>query len=142
MTFDKAINRLHWRYTQGMQFKPNNNDAEALNIVFDWITRQKEINVLNNDLFAKLYIYHLNQNIRHFKTTVFNNTPQKDLSRILSYPIEYFYQSFYNSLHHNQLGKLSLEGKLTIEDLKEKYTLEIVTDQLQHMVGEAINKFS
>ncbi len=84
MTFDKAINRLHWRFTQGMQFKPNKNDADALNIVFDWITRQKEINVLNNDLFAKLYIYHLNQNIRHFKTTVFNNTPQKDLSRILS----------------------------------------------------------
>ncbi len=142
MTFDKAINRLHWRYTSGMSFKPNQSDGEALNLVFDWITRQKEMNVLNSDLFAKLYIYNLNQYIIHYKTTVFNNSAQKDISRILSYPVEHFYKSFHNSLHHNQIGNLSLQGKLTVEDLKEKFTLEVVTDKLQHMVGEAINKFS
>ena len=142
MTQDKALNRLHWRFTQGKAFKPNQNDANALNLVFDWIARQKEINVLNSELFAKLYIYNLNQNINYHKTSVFDNTPQKDLSRILSYPIEYFYQSFHKSLHHNQLSTLNLKDGITVDDLKDKYTLEIVTDRLQHMIGEATNKFS
>ena len=142
MTQEEALKRLHWRFSQGKAFKPNQNDANALNLLFDWMTRQKKINVLNNTLCSKLYISALAENIRTYNTTVFDMHPQKDLSRVLSYPLEYFYDAFYRQMCLNQTKEDVKKGFLTLDDLKEKYTREIVEDKLDHMISEAINKFS
>jgi hypothetical protein len=142
MTLDKSVQRLSWQFSRGTSFKPNQNDVDALNTVFEWITSQKEINLLNQQLFAKLYIYQLEQTLRYYDSTVFDAMIQKDLSRILDTPLDAFYQAFHKSLHHNQLKKLKIKDGLSLEDIKENYTLEVVKDQLNNMITEAINKFN
>lgn len=142
MTLEQSVQRLQWRFNTNKSFKPNQNDANALNFIFGWITRQKDINALNNDLFAKLYILQLNKTIREYDSTVFDEMIQKEVSRVLSIPLDRFYESFYNDLHHNQIKKVSLQKEFTLDDVKERFTKEIVKDKLQHMVTEAINRFS
>ena len=142
MTIDKAVQRLSWRFSTGIQFKPNKNDVDALNFLFGWISSQKKINLLNQSLFAKLYIYELNETLIKYDSTVFDPIIQKSLSRILDLPLETFYESFHKSLHHNQLKKLDLQKGVTLDDVKEKFNLEIVTDKLNNMITEAVNKFN
>ena len=145
MTFDKSVQRLSWQFSRGTSFKPNQNDVDALNTIFEWITSQKEINLLNQQLFAKLYIERLVREIRENKSTVFNVDIQKEVSRVLSMPIELFYEAFHSDLHNNQVRKVlkdKLKEDITFEDMENKYTLEIVTDKLNHMITEAINKFN
>ncbi len=141
MTLDKSVNRLSWQFSRGVSFKPTQTDVDALNTIFEWISSQKNISLLNQGLFAKLYILKLNETLLKYDSTIFEPLVQKEVSRILALPIETFYQSFHTSLHHNQLKKLNLKDGFTVEDIKEKYTLEVVTDQLQGMITEAINKF-
>ena len=71
MTLEESVERLQWRFNTNKPFKPNQNDANALNFIFGWITRQKDINALNSDLFAKLYILQLNKTIREYDSTGF-----------------------------------------------------------------------
>ena len=59
MEFDKAVQRLKWRLSSNTSFKPNENDIQAFNCVIGWISSQKEISLLNDTLFAKLYIERL-----------------------------------------------------------------------------------
>lgn len=150
----KAVNRFQFRFTKQengdyKNFKPNHSDIEAINTILSWINRQKEDSVRNNHLFAKLYIYHLTMNIRHYQTTVLDDYPQKDLSRLLDKPLELFYQSFYNDLIDNQLNKLlhteTEKEDVAIlkeyEDFKKTFTLGIVKSKLTDMISEALNRF-
>ena len=144
MILEKAVQRLRWRFSNNSSFKPNEKDIQALNSILEWISSQKEISVLNQGLFAKLYIMELNRNLRTFEATIFDDIPQKELSKTLNYPLDAFYKSFHNDLHHNQLVKLFKnkdKKDINIDDLKDKYTLEIVTDKLNHMISEAVNRF-
>lgn len=143
MTFDKAVQRLSWQFSRGVSFKPNQNDVDALNRIFEWITSQKEINLLNQQPFAKLYIERLVREIRENKSTVFNINMQKEVSRVLSMPIELFYEAFHSDLHNNQIRKVlkdKLKKDVTFKDMESFYTLEFVTDKLNHMITESINK--
>ena len=81
MILEKGVNRLRWRFSSNTSFKPNQNDIEALNSVLGWIGSQKKINVLNQDLFAKLYIYtSLLEFLKMYDdTTIFNDIAQKEL---------------------------------------------------------------
>ena len=144
MRLEQGVQRLRWRFSNNTSFKPNQTDLEAMNTILGWISSQKEISVLNQSLFAKMYIYQLIKEIRHNGTTIFDNHNQKEVSRMLSIPLEVYYERFHFDLHHNQLAKTfkdKLKEDITLEDLKEKFTLEIVTDKLNHMVSEAVNSF-
>jgi len=137
---EKAINRLSWRFSNNKSFKPNEEDIDSLNCILEWMNREIKNNVRNNQLFAKLYIYFLHQNIKFYNSTVFDNIPQKDLSKLLDLPLDSFYKSFHKDLHFNQFNRVK-----TIEDLKsvkESYTIENVTERLDFMINEALNRFS
>ena len=67
---DKAIQRIAWRFSQEKSFKPNANDVDSLNCLIDWINRQRNETIKSNQLFGKLYIYFLNQQIKKYDTTV------------------------------------------------------------------------
>lgn len=151
----KAVGKLKWRFRKDdknnfKSFTPNQNDVEALNCIMNWINNQKKETLNDNKLFAKLYIYHLTMNIRHFETTVLEPIPQKDLSKILSYPLEHFYKSFEMDLYNNQLNGL-LEATDDIEQLEiiqsyieqnDLYPREHIAMQLNHMITEALNRFN
>ena len=142
MILEKGVNRLRWRFSSNTSFKPNQNDIEALNSVLEWIGSQKKINVLNQDLFAKLYIYELIRFLRQYDTTIFNDIVQKELSQVLDKPLSHFYDTFYEDLVHNQLSKIELKKGLSDEDFKINFTKEKVKAKLEHMVSEAVTQFS
>ena len=50
----KAINRLAYTISKGN--KPNASDMEALNDIIDYVNKEKERELNNNRLFAKLYV--------------------------------------------------------------------------------------
>jgi hypothetical protein len=103
---DKAVNRLSWRFSNETTFKPDNNDVEALNTVFEWINHQKKETLNKNTLFAKLFIYHLTMNVRHYETTILNDFPQKDIISLLEKPLDLYFKAFHQDIHNNQLNKL------------------------------------
>ena len=143
---DKAFNRLGWRFTSSKPFSPNDNDIDALNCIINWVNRQTSQTIKNNQLFAKLYIYHLNQTIRYFESTVFNDIPQKDLNRLLDLPLANFYNAFHKELQSNNVTRVVENGNIpkdeVLKELQEKYTLEEVTEQLDKMINEALNRYS
>lgn len=143
---EKAIQRIAWRFTTDKSFKPNENDIDSVNCLIDWINRQTSETIKNNQLFAKLYIYHLNQSIRYFQTTVFEDIPQKDLSKLLDLPLKNFYIAFHKELHSNLISKVveDNEGRkvIDVKELEEKYDLQFVSDKLEQKVNEALNRFS
>lgn len=143
---DKALDRLAWRFTSKKPFTPNQNDIDSLNVLISWMNRQQSETIKNNHLFAKLYIYNLNQSIRYFEASVFSDIPQKELSRILDLPLANFYSAFHKELQSNNVTRVVEDKNINKEDLlkelKNKYTLEECTDQLDKMINEALNRFS
>jgi len=51
---NKDINRLKYTFSRG--YKPNENDVEALNNIIKYVNKEKERDLNNYHLFAKLYI--------------------------------------------------------------------------------------
>lgn len=152
---DKSVKRLIWRLSpkengQYYKFEPNENDFKSLKSILGSLDRDKKINVANNVLFAKLYIYHLTMNIRYFETTVLNSFPEKDLHNLLSKPLGLFIKAFYNDLQENQLNKLlktndENKQKEIVNDyerLKETFSLDYVTDKLLESINNALKKYS
>lgn len=92
MNIDKNIERLGFTLSNGN--KPNQSDIDALNNVIEWVEKHRSDTIRNNQLFAKLYIYHLNEKIKYYSTDVSDFLPQKELSRILDMPLDNFYKSF------------------------------------------------
>ena len=157
MNYDlkKYVDRFQWRFSKDengnfKQFKPNYKDVEAINNIFEWINRQKKETLKNNVLFAKLFIYFLNQNIRHYETTVLDEFPQKEITKILRTPLHLFYKAFYEDIKFNQINKLSKENTSEENDeiikqhkeLLESFTLKLVSDKLADLITEALNKYS
>lgn len=150
----KSVKRLIWRLAPKengsySRFQPDKTDFNALKSLLGSLDRDKKINVANNVLFAKLYIYHLTMNIRKFETTVLDDFPAKDLSLLLDKPLDLFYQSFYNDLQDNQLNKLlkvpEPEQEEVIKEykrLKETFTLEMVTSKLDDMINKSLKRYS
>ncbi len=146
----KAGNRLLWRikpdekdkYTS---FKPNENDFNALKTVLGHITRSKEKDVLNNAILIKLIIYVYNNLIQKYNTTILDDIPQKELCRILDRPVEHFYEAFESSIRNIQMNKMIDDlgdKKPTKEEFVKAYDLGFVTESLNHMVSECINRFA
>ena len=143
---DKAIERLAWRFTAKKGFTPNENDLSALNSLISWINRQESEAIKNNQLFAKLYIYNLNQSIRYFEASVFDDIPQKELSRMLDLPLKNYYTAFHKELQSNNISRVIQNKNINKEDvlkeLQDKYTIEECTSQLDKMINESLNRFS
>lgn len=144
MTLEKSIERISWQFSRGVSFKPNDADVISWNNIIQWIASQKQVTMSNQQLFAKLYIEKLVREIRESKSTVFDNDIQKEVSRVLSMPIELFYKAFHSDLHNNQIRKVlkdKLKEDVTFEDMENKYTLDFVTNKLNEMITESINEF-
>jgi len=137
-------------------FKPSINDFNDLKTILGYINRQEKINLENNVLFAKLFIYELTMEIRSYQTTVLNPFPLKKLSAIMQKPLPLFYDAFYRDLLDNQLNKLvefdfinkqieediknaeenypDYEGITTKEDYIKHKQSKIITEEQKHEV--------
>lgn len=146
----RAGERLLWRFGLDKPFKPNADDRIALKSVLHSYNGFCSDAINNNQLFAKLYIYQLTQDIRYHQTTVFEELVQLELSKVLDTPLHLFYDAFIADLYGNQLNRISevssQKEKLDVvkyaQRFKETYNKDFVTAKLDEMIVNALNRFS
>tara|TARA_R110000851_G_scaffold269806_1_gene422469 strand:- start:2 stop:607 length:606 start_codon:yes stop_codon:yes gene_type:complete len=109
----KAVSRFQFRFSKDNKgefrnFKPNKEDVEAINCILTELNIRDKQTLAKNNLVAKLLVYQYTQNIRYYGTTVLSdlNFAQRDLCKVLEYPLESIYKGFHNDLHSNQLNRL------------------------------------
>ena len=135
MNLKKAVSRFQFRFNKDEKgefrnFKPVKEDVDAINCILSELNKRDENTIAKNNLFAKLLVYQYTQNIRHYETTVLTdlNLAQKDLHKILSYPLDSIYKGFYNDLHSNQLNKLVHNSN--VNDLIDKKVSDIISGKI------------
>jgi len=163
MTIEKAMQRIVWRVSNGTH-TPNQNDVEAVKIVAEWINRQKEQEIQQNRLFAKMYVYNFIWELEFYKDIKY---AQRKMHEICKTPLTKLYDDFknkFNSIEYNSLLKclnfctlpeitITKEQKqknavLTIENsevikehIKGIYTTETIRKGLNNQISEAINHY-
>lgn len=125
MKLKEAIQRLS--FTVSKQNKPNTTDAEALNKILEYVngTIKKEIN--ENELFAKLYVYLLLNEVVFYKGDV--DMSQRKINEVLQIPLIDMYENFRMSFN-----SIALNNFLHENGLSEKHPLQYNKEE------EAVNK--
>jgi len=84
-------------------FRPNKNDKEAINEI---ITHNNDFDsgvFERQELFAKLFIYLWMKILQKDGTTVFDNSPRREIGNILEKPISQLLEEFVQSLNDSEL---------------------------------------
>lgn len=123
MKLKEAIQRLS--FTVSKQNKPNPTDAEALNKILQYVngTIKKEIN--ENELFAKLYVYLLLNEVIFYKGDV--DLGQKKINEVLQIPLIDMYENFRMSFN-----SIALNNFLHENGLSEKHPLQYNQEEEEH----------
>lgn len=132
-------------------FKPTESDFNSLKSLLGYIDRVESKTIFKNELYAKLYLMHLTQEIRRNETTSFNDEIFSSLSQKLSLPLDLYYRIFYDDLCSNQFNRLThakfsdKEGNEIIMDakrFKETFTFELVRDKLNEIMNKTLHRRS
>lgn len=109
MKLKEAIKRL--MFTISKQNKPNSTDADALNKVLEYIngTVKKEVN--ENEMFAKLYVYLLLNEVVFYNGDV--DFGQKKINEVLSFPLIELYEKFRMSYNAIAMNNFLIENGLS-----------------------------
>lgn len=163
MTIEKAMQRLFWRMGNG-SFTPNKNDIESLTEVAQWINREKQRELQQNTIFAKLYVYCFIHELHFYKNI---DIAQQRIHEILKQNISVRYDDFLKAINNYELdnfrASLGIKDKHPLqrtaeEDLEqssiiiknsemlEKYFLGVwdyttASESLNNQITEAINHY-
>lgn len=89
----EAIQRLAWRFTDSKSvtngFKPNQNDAEALNAIIEYVNKTTENTVKDNRLFTKMYVAYFCLQLRVYRDF---DLAQKKTNQVLNTPTQTLYE--------------------------------------------------
>jgi hypothetical protein len=86
MNLIQAIKRLSFTTSNGN--RSNGGDVDALNVIIQWINKEKEKRINENRYFGKLVIYTLMRELDHFEDI---NLAERKINDILERPLEYWY---------------------------------------------------
>lgn len=122
---DKPIQRLVWRFSQGKQFTPNQNDIEALNEVIRWVNHEREERLSNNHHFAKLFMFLYNEWTIKYEDS---NFPQTAICKILEMPLSYYYNEYRDTVNMNWFldwcDAVGMHDSLNIRKEHKDFTVE------------------
>lgn len=120
MTVEKALQRIMWRFSEPKQFTPNLQDVEAIEAIKTAFDDMKKGLYDSNQGFAKLFIFTYAYFIKHYKADLFDEIPQKEISRMLEKPISVLIQRFTDNLN----------------DSNQYFNLESLIGELKHPASE------
>lgn len=86
MNLIQAIKRLSFTISNGN--KSNDVDVDALNIIIEWVNKEKEKRINENRYFGKLVIYTYLRELDYFQDA---NLAERKIHDILQKPLEYWY---------------------------------------------------
>ena len=110
MNIQKAVQRLHWRFSQNKPFKANTNDLSALNDIIKYVNQEEEKTRLNHTVLAKLFIKTYQNVLYQKKTDVFDQDTKLQ-----------FYKHVFEP---------------TLEQLISEFTFEMNQTGLYHVLNE------
>jgi len=119
MTIEKSFEWLFKRL-QSPQIKPCKFDFDCLTFLAEWCNREKENNIQENVLFAKLFCYVFIQEIQHYKDIEF---AQKSMKDILTLDLHSHYQLFTQKLNDVEFNKYLISIGIDID--KIHFPLEV-----------------
>ncbi len=130
MTIGQAVKHLQWRYGNFQNIKVSAKDVQAINKMIEFVNSQTEENVHNNQVAYKLYLNEFREQLKHYGTTVFDNIPQKEISRFISKPLEWHEERFTNFLNDREVDRVTdeLDNK-KIKDLEDE-TVKAYIDRI------------
>ena len=140
MTVNKAMERFAWRLGGGKAFQPNQNDIEAYNTIAEFIEEKEKKQIIDNQLFGKLYIYLFGEFVNYYKASVFNNIPQKELHKLLDKPIRQIVEEV-----KDRLNFIEMEACMKEKNNLDDYTpieYEEIAENLKAMINAAVNQYS
>jgi hypothetical protein len=155
MTIEKSFDWLFKRFQTPNTIKPCKFDFDCLTFLAEWCNREKENNIQENVLFAKLFCYVFIQEIQHYKDIEF---AQKSMKDILTLDLHSHYQLFTQKLNDVEFNKYLISigidpEKRFFDDsdkLKEaekyfesvnKWSEEQVEKSLNAQITETINRY-
>lgn len=115
MTIEKTFEWLFKRM-QMPNIKPCAFDLECLKFLAEWVNREKENELNQNVLFAKLYCHVFIQEINFYKDFEF---AQKSMNDILKHSVESHYDLFTKRLNEYELNRYLVE--MGIDPEKRKF---------------------
>jgi len=136
MTLESAVQRIFWRLGNG-QFTPNQKDIDSMKEIAEWINRQKQIDLDNNKLFAKIYVYCFMHEIQFYKDI---NFAQKKMHELLNQDIEEHYDLFSKRLNELKLDLYKKSIGLSIKHPQLLSDEEKIKDQ--HIIKANGNELS
>lgn len=139
MNIEKQLQRIAWRFGEGKKFQPNQNDIEAYNDIAEYIDQKQRQQIIDNQLFGKLYIFIYREFVRHYQATVMDEIPQKELHKILARDLRLLVNEVKDDLNMFEL-KNSIESKRHSE--YKPMTYDDVADNLKIMVNGALNTYT
>ena len=104
MTIKKAVDHFIFKFKN--VWKPTNPDIEALKTIIKFVEDKHQKQIQDYQLFAKLYIMVYAQYLDKYKTTVFDEIPQKELHKYLDLPLSHIIESFTKKLNDSELYTL------------------------------------
>ena len=149
MTINKAIQHFQFKFKNN--WNPTEKDIEAYNQIVEFTEAKLKQQYNENQLFAKLYISFYGELIKYYDTTVFDNTPQKALHKILDTPIETIIQKFLDkanlqeqTIEHRKTNGIKHPRIVSTEDIDldaEAMTYKEAEDNLNAMINMALTKY-
>ena len=104
MNIQKAVQRLHWRFTSNASFKANTSDLSALNDIIQYVNAEEEKTRLNQVLFAKLYVKVYQRILESNQTDVFDQKTKIDFyTDVFSPPLDQLIEEFTKGLNHSEM---------------------------------------
>ena len=104
MTPEKAVQHFHFKLSN--VWDASETDIKAFESLKDYVIANQKRTANDNQLFAKLYIYLYGEFLNYYKSTVFDNIPQKELNKVLETPIEQIIESFTKQLNESERSQL------------------------------------
>jgi hypothetical protein len=141
MTIEKTFEWLFKRM-QNPTIKPCAFDIECLTFLAEWVNREKQKSIRENELFAKLYCHVFIQEIQFYKDFEF---AQKSMNDILRLPIERHYDLFTQRLNEFELNRYFISLGIDIEKRKfdeDGISIHFDNDKLKKAEKEAFVNFA
>lgn len=138
MTTNQAIKRFHWRLSTGKAYQPNQNDLEAYNVIAEFIEEKQKKEIIDNQLFGRLYIYLFGEFVNYYNSSVMDEIPQKELNKLLTKDMRLLVGEVVDRLNLNELDESVKSGEIN----PPKLSYDEVAENLKIMINGAINEFS
>jgi hypothetical protein len=137
MTPEKALRHFQFKLTTS--WKPTAFDLEAYNSLVEFVNEKQKQQLIDNQLFGKLYIYLLDEFTKYYNCSIIDEIPQKELNKILKKPI----RSIVNDLvENNNINDIEyyIEKNNSLEGFKP-IPYDEVAENLKIMINSCINAY-